>query len=577
MRRLVVDGGGVGLAVAVDGRRAGRHLEEDDGGGVPLGGAVVPVAQPDEERVEVGRGAGVDRRGGCPGEGEVEEDEVLGAVAAVLADAEVGGLDVAVVDPGLVEGDEAVEEVVAVALEEVEGEPGAGAEDLGEGLGAGVLEEERLASADDEGALDDLDDAGAVQGAEDLGLGGQARRGILIECDLEDALGVGAGGGEVGDEEAGGRRALPESSLELEPAVEGGAGVGLERVLLAALAGRLAFGLRRGVRGRRPCRRGGGTASGWWSAGRGCAARRRPGAARWRGRGPAGRAGGCAGRCAVGAGGLAGQEVEGERAEAEDVEADAVGVRLPDSLGGAEALGEPALGVLVVGACVLAAVPVAPNRAVTPGPAVRVIPERSTTPAACQSPSRTLTSSEVPGTRRTHTAFGERPRWTILLPCAYWRVSPICRIIDSWVLERDAVVLAGQPQVEPLPRLVVRVDEADAELGLDDVAGPQEAVVLEPRHQPVLVLGDLAGVGADLVGGARGGDGEADAGAVLLDDVVVGQPVLPAVAGVDGLVLDDPRAGLALAALDQADALHQLGEDAAPGCGRWGCCRAPRG
>ena len=88
---------------------------------------------------------------------------MLRAVATGLADAEVRRLDVAVVDARLVEHDQGIEQVGAEPLEEVKGEPGAAAQRLSEGLGAGALEQERLAAADDEGALDELDDARRLQ------------------------------------------------------------------------------------------------------------------------------------------------------------------------------------------------------------------------------------------------------------------------------------------------------------------------------------------------------------------------------------------------------------------------------
>ena len=90
------------FAVAVDRRVTGRHLEEGYGGGVPLGRRVPVLARASpQERVKVGRRAGADGGGACLGEREVEEDEVLGAVTLLLAHAEVGRLDVTVVDARL--------------------------------------------------------------------------------------------------------------------------------------------------------------------------------------------------------------------------------------------------------------------------------------------------------------------------------------------------------------------------------------------------------------------------------------------------------------------------------------------
>jgi len=121
--------------------------------------------------------------------------------------------------------------------------------------------------------------------------------------------------------------------------------------------------------------------------------------------------------------------------------------------------------------------------------------------------------------------------------------------------------LAGQPQVESLPRVVVVVDQADTEVGLDKVSWPQESVVLKARHDSELMLRELANPCALAVGCAGGGDLEADPCLLLLGHLVGRQPVLPAVALGDGLLLDHPRAGLPLTALDEADPRHQVNED----------------
>src|SRR5699024_7552147 len=108
-----------------------------------------------QKRVEVGRGAGLGGGGGCAGEGEVEEDQVLGAVtAAGRADAQVGRLDVPVVHSGLVEGDECLEQVGAVPLQQVQRQSLPLLQHLGQGLRAGGLQDERLPGADLHRALD---------------------------------------------------------------------------------------------------------------------------------------------------------------------------------------------------------------------------------------------------------------------------------------------------------------------------------------------------------------------------------------------------------------------------------------
>jgi hypothetical protein len=128
-------------------------------------------------------------------------------------------------------------------------------------------------------------------------------------------------------------------------------------------------------------------------------------------------------------------------------------------------------------------------------------------------------------------------------------------------LQRDRSGLLGPPQVESLPALLVRVDQADPELGLDQVAGAQHPVVGEPADDAVFVGGDGAQALPLLLTGTRRGDLEADPAPVGLADPVEPFPVLPALTLRDRLVFDDPGAGLALASLHQADPLHQLDQD----------------
>ncbi len=250
---LVGDGGRVGEAVAVDGRVAGGHLEQDDGGGVALGGRVV-LAPGGEERVEVGPGAGLDVGRRRLRQGEVEQDQVLGAVARrSTRDAEVGGLDVAVGDAGVVEDDEGLQQVGAPAVEEIQGEALAVAEVGGQGLATGGGQEEGAAAGDLQRALDELDDARAVDLAQGARLVLEAAGGGVVDGDLEDALGA-VVEAEVLDQQPDGGGAGAEAALQLEPAAEDGARAGVERVgdlVLRGAGGRRLSSRRRGRRPRR--------------------------------------------------------------------------------------------------------------------------------------------------------------------------------------------------------------------------------------------------------------------------------------------------------------------------------------
>ena len=175
-------------------------------------------------------------------------------------------------------------------------------------------------------------------------------------------------------------------------------------------------------------------------------------------------------------------------------------------------------------------------------------------PELCQSPTRTLTSCSVPGTFRTQTASGDRPRWTTRLLWAYCSASPIWRTIDSCVFSGTPLVWSASHRSRRCQLRVVGVDQADTELGLDEVAGTQQAVMLEPGHDPELVLGDRARGGLVLLGGRRGRTRNRIRARSCWTTRCVGEPVLPALAVVDRLVLDHPGAGLALPALHQADA-----------------------
>ena len=101
------------------------------GGGVALSREVEgPVRA--EERLEVGRCAGVGVRGARAGEGEVVQHEVLFLVGAEGHDAEVVGLDVAVRHTDLLEVAHRFEQVVAPALQELWADGAVLAQHIGE-------------------------------------------------------------------------------------------------------------------------------------------------------------------------------------------------------------------------------------------------------------------------------------------------------------------------------------------------------------------------------------------------------------------------------------------------------------
>ncbi len=123
--------------------------------------------------------------------------------------------------------------------------------------------------------------------------------------------------------------------------------------------------------------------------------------------------------------------------------------------------------------------------------------------------------------------------------------------------------LVRQVEVEALVSLVERVDQAHAQVVLHHVPGAEQPVVLQPGHDAVLVLGDLP----DLRPGGRGRPGrrheEPDSRPVRGRHAVERRPVLPAVALAERVLVDHPRAGLALAPLHDADPLHERGDDVA--------------
>ena len=135
-RRLGVDERRIAAAVPPLRQAPRSHLVERGGDGVALGVAVKPGrrAAEGEERIEVADGAGADVFLRHRGEGEIEEDDLEGVIAAHPADGDVVGLDVAVGDPLLLEVADDVDEVFAEALEELDVEAALLADPAGEGL-----------------------------------------------------------------------------------------------------------------------------------------------------------------------------------------------------------------------------------------------------------------------------------------------------------------------------------------------------------------------------------------------------------------------------------------------------------
>ena len=130
------------------------------------------------------------RGGARPGQGEVEQDQVLGPVAAALPDAEVGGLDVPVVDTRPVQRDQRLQQVGAPALQQVQGQPLAAAQHLGQRLLAGALQHQGLPAADVQRALDQPDQPRVGQPGQHLGLAGDPGRRRVVHRDLQHPGGI---------------------------------------------------------------------------------------------------------------------------------------------------------------------------------------------------------------------------------------------------------------------------------------------------------------------------------------------------------------------------------------------------
>ena len=277
------------------------------------------------------------------GQGEVEQDQVLGPVAAALPDAEVGGLDVPVVDPRPVQRDQRLEQVGAPPFQQVQGQPLAAAQHLAERLLAGALQHQGLPAAHVERALDQPHQPRVGQPGQHLGLVGDPARRRVVHRHLQHPDGVRAGLGhrQVRDQQADGGGPRAEAALQPEPAVDDRAGRGLQRVdHVLGRPGQGTFGvgqpLQEGPHVRQPLAHRG---PGGLQHQR--AHRRRHLRQVRRQVEPVVPVQPLAQRRAVGRGRAAGQHVVGQRAEREHVQPDPVGVAVPHALGGLERLGQP--------------------------------------------------------------------------------------------------------------------------------------------------------------------------------------------------------------------------------------------
>ena len=139
-------GAGIGPVLR---RRPGGHLEEHHRGAVAFGGGVVLASLTGaQERVQVRRCPGVEILGVDAGHREVEHHQMRVGTRVGLEDRQIRRLDVAVGDAVAFQGDQRGEQVGAPALQDVDGQPAAVVEFLGQGGAPGVLEQQRGAASD---------------------------------------------------------------------------------------------------------------------------------------------------------------------------------------------------------------------------------------------------------------------------------------------------------------------------------------------------------------------------------------------------------------------------------------------
>ncbi len=175
--------------LAPGGQVSRRHLVQGDRDGVAFGRAVVTalVALGVEERVEVARGPRPGVLLADAGQGEVEQHQ-LAALLVALAHPQVGGFDVAVEDPLVLQVVGDLEQVDAEAAQFLDTEAALQAQIVGEGEISGEFELQYGALADGQDRLvaDRRDDAAVAQPLELLGLPAQLRRGAVADRHLED-------------------------------------------------------------------------------------------------------------------------------------------------------------------------------------------------------------------------------------------------------------------------------------------------------------------------------------------------------------------------------------------------------
>ena len=258
----------------------------------------------------------------------------------------------------------------------------------------------------------------------------------------------------------------------------------------------------------------------------------------------------------------AGQHVVGQRAEREHVQPDPVSVAVPHALGSLERLGQPPVHVHRTGAHHRARRAAAVGRAHQPGdpaarqPGRRRARERArAAPVTHQDPQLTVGRPVHPDRVRRQPAVHDPVPVRVRHRLGDLPQQPKLRF------RGNAARVVGLPQVEPLEPVIDRVHQADAELAVDDVPRAQQPVVRQPRHDPELVLGDLADLGPFGRGRTWRGDQEPDPAPVGGGHPVERRPVLPAVTLAERLLVDHPRARLPLAPLDDPDPLHQRGDD----------------
>lgn len=116
------------------------------------------------------------------------------------------------VDARAVERDERLEQVGAVALQQVQRHPSTVAKKIRQGLLPRTLQQQRPTGADLDRSFQQAYEPGALQAAEHLGLDGDALRRGVVERDLEHAL---AAVGEVLDQQADSGRARPSRRTSL--------------------------------------------------------------------------------------------------------------------------------------------------------------------------------------------------------------------------------------------------------------------------------------------------------------------------------------------------------------------------